>query len=251
MVTIKSVFRRHERAALMLSGGKDSLAVFELVRNAGFLDRTAVVWVDTGAQLPEIHALMDAIKLQTPYFFVCHTDQPGQTAAHGAPVDILPVWNSVLGQAIGGDKPTKLQSWLDCCGANIWYPSYEFVKGLNVTALLRGQRNSEQFKAPTRSGQIYDGIELIYPIEDWTRDETLAYLAQQGYQIDDRLQLGHSSLDCWSCTAFASATPDRLAYLGKRHPEKAQKVFAALEEIRVVIQNELGALTRTLETVNG
>lgn len=245
---IDTTYARHKRAALMFSGGKDSLAVLELARP--HWGNTAVVWVDTGAQLPEIHALMDKFAAELPYLFIVKSNQPAQVLEFGHPVDVLPVWYSQLGQAIGGAKGIKMQSWMDCCKANVWTPSYEFVKSLGVTALLRGQRADERFTAPTRSGEVHDGIELVYPIQDWTHDNVLEYLTGLGH-TEERLQLGHSSLDCWDCTAFVGETADRLAYLRAHHPEKAKKVYATLQNIAVVTQHAVDDLTKALGEQHG
>lgn len=245
---LDSVMARHDRVALMFSGGKDSLAVLELARP--HWDRLAVIWVDTGAQLPEVHAMMDKFKTELPAFFIINSDQPRNIREHGLPTDILPVWNTTRGMSIGGPRDLHLQDWTNCCEANIWRPSIDFIKALGCTAIVRGQRNDERFTAPTRNGDVLEGIEVCYPIQSWTHDEVLDYLAGCGYS-EERFQLSHSSLDCWSCTAFAAETPDRLAYLKKHHPEKAKKVFASLNEIRVVVQNEVDALAKSLEVANG
>jgi 3'-phosphoadenosine 5'-phosphosulfate sulfotransferase (PAPS reductase)/FAD synthetase len=246
---IDDAFERHEYVALMFSGGKDSLALLELTRP--YWSRTPFIWVDTGATLPEIRALMVKVQEAVPYFLVVHSDQPRQIAAHGHPVDTLPVWHTSLGQSIGGPQSIKLQSWADCCNSNLWQPSWDYLKSLGLKAVFRGQRNDDRLRAPTRSGDVLDGVELIYPIQDWSTEQVLQLLDDAGWN-DERLQLDHSSLDCWSCTAFIGKTNDRLEYLRKHHPDKARQVYRTLKEIRVVLQEQIDTLTHTImEAVDG
>ena len=49
---MQDFFNRHEKIALMFSGGRDSLACLELYRD--YLDKMTLIWVNTGANFPEI-----------------------------------------------------------------------------------------------------------------------------------------------------------------------------------------------------
>ena len=241
---LKDCFKRHDRVALFFSGGKDSLATLLLAEE--YWGKVAVVWVDTGAQLPEIHDIVAKFKKAIPNFFIVRSNQPENIRTYGYPVDVLPVWSTLTGQSIGGMRPLKLQSWLDCCAENIWKPGYEFSKALEVTAIIRGQRQDERYTAPTRSGEVFEGVELVYPIEEWTKDEVLEYLEEKGYK-NERLDLSHSSLDCWNCTAFVPETGDRLRYLRKNHPEKAAKIFPIFQAIVAETKRDLNLVSAGIE----
>ena len=58
----------HERIALQVSGGRDSLACFYLLKDAGLLDKVTVYWVNTGDAFPETIEIMDLVRDMTPHF---------------------------------------------------------------------------------------------------------------------------------------------------------------------------------------
>lgn len=239
-MTMDEIFARHTRVALMFSGGKDSLACLELARP--YLDRAAVIWVNTGAALPEIVELMNRVRQECKWFFEVLSDQPGGIEVHGYPVDVLPVNNTVLGQDITSRNDIKLRSYLNCCSENIWAPADKMARDLQVTAVVRGQRNSEKYKGPVKSGTVSQGIEYCFPIDDWSKEQVHSFLQSRGYEIDDRLELDHSSLDCWNCTAYLSGTKDRMVYMKKHHPEMAKEVVSILRRIDKAVRAEHTAL---------
>ena len=159
---MQDFFNRHKKIALMFSGGKDSLACLHLVKD--YLDKVLVVWVNTGANFPEIVEMMEKVKASVPHFFEIKTNQPESIKAKGYPVDVVPVNYTMLGQAVTSIKDLKLRSYFECCSENIWIPCNEEIYKLGVTGIIRGQRNSEAHKAPIKSGHIENGIEYQFPI---------------------------------------------------------------------------------------
>ncbi len=45
------------------------------------------------------------------------------------------------------------------------------------TLIVRGQKRSDPMKGPHQSGEIVDGFEVLYPIEDWDDDQVYTYPA--------------------------------------------------------------------------
>lgn len=233
---MQDFFDRHEKVALMFSGGKDSIACLHLI--ADYLDRTLVVWVNTGASFPEIEDFMQDVRESVPYFLEIKTNQPASIKSKGYPVDVVPVNYTDLGQLVTGIKDFKLRSYFECCSENFWIPCDAEIRKLGITGVIRGQRNSEKHRAPIQSGHVQDGIEYNFPIESWTDEEVLAYLRSKGVTIDERLAMSHSSLDCWNCTAYMAESADRFKYIKKHYPVKYQSIVEIVKKIDNVITAE-------------
>ena len=126
---MQDFLNRHEKIALMFSGGRDSLACLELYRD--YLDKMTLIWVNTGANFPEIEDYMD--QLNVPNFVEVRTNQPLSLEVNGHPVDILPVNFSNIGQAVTSQKDIKLRTYFDCCAENQWIPAHQRTAPLKST----------------------------------------------------------------------------------------------------------------------
>lgn len=229
----------------MFSGGRDSIACLNLLKND--LDKVLVIWVNMGANFPEIVELMDGIRQLVPNFLEIQTNQPDDIKANGYPVDMLPISYTAFGQSCTSKKDIKLQSFADCCNKNFWSPSHAKVKELGITGIIRGQRASDGIRGPIKSGYVEDGIEYFFPIEDWSEQQMLSYLKEQNVIIDERLSMPHSSLDCWNCTAYLNDSKERMKYVKKHHPEKFGEVVKILKRIDVAVKEEANHLQKVLE----
>ena len=233
---MQDFFDRHEKVALMFSGGKDSIACLHLIKN--YLDKTTVVWVNTGASFPEIEALMEETRQQVPHFLEIKTNQPESIKSKGYPVDIVPVNYTVLGQSVTSIKDFKVRSYFECCAENFWLPCDAEVRKLGITGVIRGQRQSEGHRAPIKSGYVENGIEYNFPIETWSDSDVIDYLKSKDVVIDERLSMSHSSLDCWNCTAYMAESKDRFNYIKKHHPAKYQSIVETVKKIDNVLTAE-------------
>lgn len=232
---------RHEKAVLQFSGGKDSLATLYLCKP--WWDKITVAWVNTGSAFPETLELMAKIRALVPNFVEVRSRQPEQIEREGWPVDVLPIKSTPLGLAAYGNG-VKLQSFLSCCTENIWLPMQEFVNHCGATLVIRGQRNDETPKSPIRSGHIENGIEYLFPVEDWTAEHVLEYLGDNAPQYYKELT-GHTSLDCHNCTAFTNE-PARYSYTKANHPELWSQLKPRLELIHHITQRELDPLRKLI-----
>ena len=233
---MQDFFDRHEKVALMFSGGKDSIACLHLIKD--YLDKTTVVWVNTGASFPEIEDLMEETRATVPNFLEIKTNQPESVKFKGYPVDVVPVNYTDLGQAVTGIKNFKVRSYFECCSENFWIPCDAEIRKLGITAVIRGQRASEKHRAPIQSGHIENGIEYNFPIEAWSDSEVIDYLRSKDVVIDERLSMAHSSLDCWNCTAYMANSTDRFSYIKKHHPVKYQSIVEIVKKIDNVLTAE-------------
>lgn len=238
-------YSKHDKIALMLSGGKDSIACLHLIDK--FLDRTVVIWTNTSANFKEIEEFMAEIKAKVPNFVEIKVNQPEFIEKFGYPADVLPMNYTPVGQLATGKKDLKLVSYLDCCNNNIWQPTALKIKELGITGIIRGQRSSETHKAPIKSGDVIEGIEYLLPIEDWSSEQVLDYLKSKDVNVNGRLSMDHSSLDCWNCTAYLADSKDRMNYVEKKYPNQHKEVIKVIGKIKEIIENELNSFKKILE----
>lgn len=242
---MENIINRHEKIALMFSGGKDSTACLYLLQK--WWDKIDVIWVNTGAAFPESIEIMEKIKKLVPRFIEWKSDQAKNIELYGYPTDLVPSEYTAQGQyLIGRKKEIKLQSHLECCARNIWLPGMDAARASGATLIIRGQRNDEEYKSPIRSGDKVEGIEYLMPIQDWSRDDVMNYLKEKNFEFPEHFKLNATSLDCWNCTAFCGAFKDREFYMKEKHPELFSKRQSILQKIRSVISKEITSMDELL-----
>jgi phosphoadenosine phosphosulfate reductase len=242
---MEEFFKRHEKIALMFSGGKDSIVCLDLIKK--YWDRTLVVWVNTGANFPEIVEYMEEVKSTVPHFLEIKTNQPEIIRLKGYPVDVLPINFTDIGQSCTSPKEIKLRSYFDCCAENFWLPCDSTMRELGITGIIRGQRLQESHKSPVKSGETLDGIEYFFPIENWSDEQVFNHLKSKNVIIDERLQMSHSSLDCWNCTAYLNASTERMVYIKNKHPAKFEEIVQIAKKIDKAIKDEMQGVSKILE----
>ncbi len=217
---IAEALARHSMPVLEISGGKDSTAVLELARP--WWDRLTVVWLNTGDPLPTTVAFMAWVKSQVPHFVELQGRQPEVVARYGWPSDIVPQRHTVAGQLVFGPQKFSVQQRIDCCWRSLMQPMDEQIRALGATLAMRGRRHDEADRSPARSGMTADGLEVLFPIYDWTADDVWAYLAAQGAHMTDFYEVIEDSIDCMHCTAWLEHR--HLDYLDAKHPDAAAEV---------------------------
>ncbi len=239
-----SPLARHEKIAFHFSGGKDSLACLYLLKP--YLHKIMVMWVNTGEAFPETLEQMELVKKMCPNFTEVQTNAKQHTADWGFPVDVLPMKNEREVQFYTNTQSIPLQSFLSCCMANLMLPLHEATKLYGATLIIRGQKLADKHKSPVKSGDMVDGFEFWFPIENWTDEEVMAIVGKSEL-LPKHYEEANTSLDCWSCTAYMADNQWKLPYLKKHHPEKAEIVQERLKFIRNELLNEL----QFLEVCNG
>ena len=224
------------KLGLAFSGGKDSLAC--LLLNKERLSEITVFWVNTGKIYPETKKIVEFAKSIAPNFIEVIVDREGQNNYHGIPADIVPINWTNAGQMITGEKPVKIQSYLQCCFENISASLHNAAKAHGITHLIRGQRNDEQYKGTSRNNDVVDGIVYLHPIETWTATSVLDFIARH-MEIPAHFNLGHTSLDCFDCTAYQKETKDVSSYRELNHPELHKKYLARKEQLDSVLREAL------------
>lgn len=224
------------KLGLAFSGGKDSLACLLLHKQQ--LQNITVFWVNTGKAYPETMRLVEYAKAVSPNFVEIETNQQFQNKQNGLPADVVPVNWTVFGQSQTCEKPVKVPPYLQCCFENIAAPLHNAAKEHGITHLIRGQRLDESHKSTSRSGDVIDGIAHLHPIENWTTKEVLDYIS--GFtELPEHFNLGHTSLDCFDCTAYQKETKDVSSYRELNHPELHKQYLARKEQLDSVLREAL------------
>lgn len=242
---LKDFYDKHNRVALLFSGGKDSVAMMHLTKP--YWDKTVFVWVNTGASCPEITAYMAKVRKEVPHFVELVSNQPEFVANNGYPADVVPVSQTTAGFYYDKTpRSTELRvcSKYDCCRANIWTPIYEFMSTSTIDGMLKGQKESDHETTCWDPYCFVAGrqIDLGYPLRNWTDEDVRSYIKSKGELMYERFKLSHSSLDCWNCTAYWKQFGERTEYMKVRHPEQWKMVESVVKDMRKVIKSETSLL---------
>lgn len=231
-----SPIERHNKIALQYSGGKDSIACLELLKD--HLEKITVVWMNTGAAYPETISHMETIRQSVPHFLEIKSDQESDIRAFGYPVDFQPL------------RPTSLplQSWMACCSRNMWQPTYDGIKAEGFTLVIRGQKKSDMRQAQIANGHIdRQGIEYFFPLEDWSDDDVYTFLEARGLSLPASYRWAGTSLDCWNCTAYLDEREKELRNMRFHHPGKWEEVKRRFIQIKKVIDEESNLLASIMQ----
>lgn len=237
---MQEILNAHQKIALQLSGGRDSIACLYLMRP--HLDRITVYWLNTGDAFPETLDVMDQLRELCPHFVEIDSDSRAVQQAFGIPSDIVPVSHTPMG-LIATDKPGFLiQDRYSCCFRSVMQPMHERMIEDGITLIIRGQRNSDYVKSPVKSGVTDMGIQYLFPIEDWSDEQVMDYLEEQGAPIGRFYSELTTTPDCMSCTAWWEE--GRAAYLAKYHPEASEQYQARLDLIREAMAQHIENFNR-------
>ena len=215
MQDFDAIIARHERIALQVSGGRDSIACLYLLKP--YWDRLTVYWLDTGAAYPETVSLISEIADMVPHFARIEGRQPQVIAQFGLPTDILPVSSTPMGIA-GSGKGVAMQDRYSCCLRSIMMPLHERMVKDGITLLIRGQKNADRLKSIVRSGEVHNGIEYLFPIEQWDARQVMRFLEDEGAPIPRFYEMLNGAPDCMTCSAWWEE--GAVKYLRRYHYEQ-------------------------------
>ena len=212
---IDSALSRHARIGFQLSGGRDSVAALYLLRP--YWGRMVVYHLDTGDQFPETMAVVGRVELDLgrPMIRIAGFAREVRRD-YGLASDLVPVGNTPIGRMLSGRK-LRLISRDECCVRSRMTPLHLRMRQDGITLLIRGQRDDEYAVQPKRSGDVEDGIEFLYPIQDWTGDQVQAYLKDNNLPVAPFYERGmRRAPECMGCTAWWDEGRD--TYLKQYHP---------------------------------
>lgn len=188
---------------ISFSGGKDSTAVRELARRAGFED---TYYVDTGMEFPE-----------TLEFVRAH---PVKTILHGGDF-----WREVNRHG----PPTKDDRW--CCEHLKLSPVKKWLSGKGECMTIQGNRWCESFAraglAPASKNPYNPAQTNISPIRNWRALEVFLYIWWRKLPVNPLYERGLERVGCWMCPAMLES---EFEYVQRAHPELYREWVAFLKE---------------------
>ena len=230
---IKAVLDRHEpgKIALQLSGGKDSLACLYLCK--AHLDKIVVYWCNTGDAYPETLEQMAQIQTWVPHFVEVAGRQRAVIQAFGFPSDLVPVSATIFGNLLKGGGGPWIQDRYNCCCRSLMEPMHERMMADGITLIIRGQKNADVLKPSLRSGDVSEGIEFFYPIENWTVAEIFSYLKANDAPIPRFYEMLDEAADCMTCSAWWEKGEAK--YLKRYHYPQFLEVQRRLDVINAAV----------------
>ena len=230
---IEEALSRHDVAAFQLSGGRDSVAALYAMRP--FWGRFSVYTLDTGERFPEVAGVLSAIESDLGQEINIVRGDVAAVREHlGMASDLLPTDGATeLGRMYSG-ATTKVIDRYECCWHAIMSPMHQRMIEDGVTLIIRGQRNSDYVKTPTRSGFSDGVVELLYPIEEWSDDDVMDFIERCDLPIGPFYDAGMKTTpDCMGCTAWWGE--GRFEYLKQNHPDVHATVMGRMREIKIHI----------------
>lgn len=241
--TWAATIERHERIAFQFSGGADSTAALYLLRP--HWPRLTVYHLDTLDQFPETRRVVDLVQAELEQaggrFVRILSDVREVRAAHGMPSDLVPVDNAgKVGPLVSG-RAVRIQGRYDCCARTLMNPMHQRMREDGITLIVRGQRDDEYVKQPLRSGDVSEGIEVLYPVQDWSGTQVRAFLRENGLPLAPYYERGMKRApECMGCTAWWDE--GRGTYMAQWYPEAHAAYTANMKVIRLQIDQQLANL---------
>lgn len=226
----------NNKAALQFSGGKDSLVLLHMMQP--YWDNLTVYYCNSGDSFPETQELVDAIKSIVPHFIEVEGKKKQTEAIYGWPSDVV-ICNQATEKQLVVDRFT-------CCYHSIMAPLHERMKQDGIQVILRGQRNDDAVKGPIKNGEMVDGFQIVYPLNDFSEEDVFSYLNRHAIPIPRYYTEGmRSAPDCMHCTAWLEHKQAK--YVDKFYPTTAKVVFYRLNEIQKMVSEKYNELLTTIE----
>jgi 3'-phosphoadenosine 5'-phosphosulfate sulfotransferase (PAPS reductase)/FAD synthetase len=239
---IAAALDRHGRAALLFSGGKDSVVLADLVEP--FCDRIELIWVNTGAMFPHmtefVRSYGNRFKLTE-----LRSDWAKRFATVGLPSRVVPIFNTPVGthaERTPRNRPL-LTDWVSCCAALRSQPIEPYLFATGITLMIHGQRKGDNVAMNLPAS----AAEAIAPLWGWSDAQVKDYIQDHDLRLPDHYAEVSDSLECWSCTA--DYTPNRYKYMARSHPNLFKKLVPMLDIVHSAVIAETTKLTPTMHEI--
>jgi 3'-phosphoadenosine 5'-phosphosulfate sulfotransferase (PAPS reductase)/FAD synthetase len=246
---IRSYLDEHGRAVLQFSGGKDSTALLHQARP--FLGNILVLFGDTGAVFPHVVDFIHRICREFGAQLEVIRPVEGVkefTEKQGLPSDIVPIEAMPEMDPFLTEKPkTLVQSYLRCCSKMIYEPMQEAIQQSGVTLVFRGSKKSDR-RVGVPSGWIEHGVTYSSPLWEWSDDDVMAYLAENGVSLPAHYETIPDSLDCWICTAhLVHHGAAKMRFIKENYPDLWPEVSRRMRLLDEAISGERAKLAEAFE----
>lgn len=195
--TIKNIYSKYieyinkvDVFYVAFSGGKDSVAVLDLVQRALPHNSFKVVFGDTGMELPDTHLVRSKIEDQYP-------DIEVYTAR--SDVDALVHWEQF-------GPPAHTMRW--CCNVHKTSPQMILLrkilenpqfKGFAFTGVRKDESVARSEYDDIGEGKKHNGQVSYHPIIEWGAAELFLYIYRENLLINDAYKKGNSRVGCIVC----------------------------------------------------
>ena len=152
------------------------------------------------------------------------------------PTDILPASSTPMGVSASG-YGVPMQDRYSCCLRSIMLPMHERMLADGITLIVRGQKTADRLKSPVRSGDVHDGIEYLFPIEEWSPRQVMQFLREQDAPIPRFYEMLNGAPDCMTCSAYWEE--GAMAYLKRYHHAQYQQNLERLEQINRAVSGHI------------
>ena len=231
----------HKKAVLFFSGGKDSLVLLHLFRP--HWHKITVLWLNTGATIPELQRQMDEIREVVPHFLEVRSDVTRSHVEKGYPCTIVRAEDiAVLPDMRYQDPVVKTRSFVDCCKENIWLPSWEAAIKTGATLFLRGTRRADKRASPIGAEATIGPITIWNPLFEWPDSAIWQYLQEHDITIPKYYKYGNSGITCYSCTAFPEHSHEVLAYLKDYAPNQGEELRSNFRKIHTMLKQDFAVI---------
>jgi 3'-phosphoadenosine 5'-phosphosulfate sulfotransferase (PAPS reductase)/FAD synthetase len=235
-----------ERIAFHFSGGKDSTAALYFLQDKW--DDMTVYWLNSGDVFPEVRDFIYEIAKEVPHFIEVTGRVHANIRQNGIPADIVPFDASDFAAGSGVSSPVRIQNKGMCCLRSIVEPLHHRMKRDSINVVLRGQRKEDKYKGPLKNGEWFDGIQFLYPIDDWSNDQVYTFLKKHN-RMPPLYRHGISeSGDCMTCSAWLG--DGRAKYLALHHPAEAAILAARMGKIAQAVILPIQHLTKARRDAN-
>lgn len=225
---------RHDKAALLFSGGKDSIALAHLLKP--YRERLTLLWVNTGMMFPHMAGFIWRFAQTHGYELVeLHSDQAKRFSIHGLPSKIIPIFNTR--QAMETEEKPQPRMFLanpiSCCSELRAKPAIEWMQLNGIRVVIHGQRAQDVGRP-----QFSDQITEIAPLWDWSEADVYEYIRANSLELPEQYQAGYAdSGECWNCTSEVSES--RFRWMAKRYPELLVKFVPIFADVCGAVHKQL------------
>jgi len=221
--------RRHQRVALLYSGGIESTLLLHLAEP--WRSHITVYTVRTGAEFPHMVAFIDR-KLEGWDHRVITTDLVKSFDQFGLPASAIPIEHipGIVSALNMDERRPRIVPWPLCCRRNRWEPGCEAIKRDGIGAAIHGQRAGDYPKSAPAPLE-YPELELVAPLWSVSRDDVWKAIRELGIELPEHYAEYPNSLDCSVCPS--ALTTARRAWMAKRYPdclEVAEKLRTAVSQ---------------------
>lgn len=246
MNTYAAYFARNSRVVFLMSGGKDSVAAFHLLKD--FWPQLHVFWVNTGEAYAEIERNIRAVESLVGSFTEIRSDVVKWREDNAWPTDVLPIRTAGRYHELLTNQPKRLRLCLstECCDANKGLPLEAAISAFKPSGIVAGMRRDERFGPATASYTIVNGIEFLYPVENWREKQVASWLQQKGLWEDYM----EASSDCRRCTGHWTGNQhdNRFTLLSRQgYTDDCTFVMRKMWEIRGAISDDLDNMFAEME----